>query len=127
VAGYRAGILDLVEESSVVGLQVLIEGNIPWAAGISSSSAFSVCSAMVSHFSNKAKNIEKEEFIERCIRYEREVGTASGGMDQSISYLGKKHSCLYIQFNPIRTEKVDVPLENYTLIIMNSLVESPKM
>lgn len=48
-------------------------------------------------------------------------------MDQSISYLGKKNACLYIQFNPIRTEKVEVPLDGYKLIIMNSLVESAKM
>lgn len=65
---------------------------------------------MVAHYANRVKSISKEEFVERCIRFEREVGTASGGMDQSISVLGKKNSCLYIQFNPIRAEKVDVPL-----------------
>lgn len=89
-----------------MGLKILIEGNIPWASGISSSSAFCVCSALVAHYANRVKRISNEEFVERCIKFEREVGTASGGMDQSISYFGKKNSCLYIQFNPIRTEKV---------------------
>ncbi len=46
-------------------------------------------------------------------------------MDQSISIMGKLFSCLYIQFNPIRCEKVCVP-EGCKLIIMNSLVENLK-
>ena len=65
--------------------------------------------------------------MERCIRFEREVGTASGGMDQSISILGKINSCLHIQFNPIRGDKVTIPSEGYKFIIMDSLVESAKM
>jgi len=59
-AGYRAGVLDLIDEEKIVGLQIIIEGNIPWASGISSSSAFCVCSAMVSHYANRTKQITKE-------------------------------------------------------------------
>lgn len=57
---------------------------------------------------------------------ERETGTASGGMDQSISVLGKANSCLYIQFNPIRCEAIKLP-EGSRFVIMNSLVESAKL
>ena len=46
-------------------------------------------------------------------------------MDQSISVMGKLDSCLYIQFHPIRCEKVVVP-SGCKLIIMNSLVENLK-
>lgn len=60
--------------------------------------------------------------MERCIRFEREVGTASGGMDQSISILGKTGSCLFIEFNPIRGTKINMPSEEYKFIIMNCLV-----
>ena len=51
---------DLIDEEKIVGLQIIIEGNIPWASGISSSSAFCVCSAMVSHYANRTKQITKE-------------------------------------------------------------------
>lgn len=46
-------------------------------------------------------------------------------MDQSISIMGKLSSCLYIQFNPIRCERINVP-DGCKLIIMNSLVENLK-
>jgi N-acetylgalactosamine kinase len=126
-AGYRAGILDLVE-GEVAGLQILIEGNIPVASGVSSSSALCVCSALVSHTANEGriKPIPKEEFVQRCISFEREVGTASGGMDQSISILGELHSCLNIEFNPVRGRKVTIP-EGCKFVVMNSLVESAKL
>ena len=47
-------------------------------------------------------------------------------MDQSISILGKLNSCLHIEFNPVRGEKVNVP-QGCRFIIMNSLVESAKL
>lgn len=50
---------------------------------------------------------------------------ACGGMDQSISVMGRLGHCQYIQFDPIRCEKVHVP-EGCKLIIMNSLVENVK-
>lgn len=62
-AGYRAGLFELVDENKIVGLQILIEGNIPWAAGISSSSAFCVCSALVANYANRSKQLTKEEFV----------------------------------------------------------------
>jgi len=47
-------------------------------------------------------------------------------MDQSISVLGKANSCLYIEFNPIRCEAIQLP-EGCKFVIMNSLVESAKL
>ena len=47
-------------------------------------------------------------------------------MDQSISVLGQQGSCLYIQFNPIRCEKVNLP-SGCKFVIMNSLVTSAKL
>lgn len=52
--------LDLIPEEKVVGLQIVIEGNVPWASGLSSSSAFCVCSALVGHYANRVKQIDKE-------------------------------------------------------------------
>lgn len=47
-------------------------------------------------------------------------------MDQSISVMGKQNNCLYIQFNPIRCEKVHLP-QGCRFVIMNSLVSSAKL
>jgi len=47
-------------------------------------------------------------------------------MDQSISILGKLNSCLHIEFNPVRGNKVTIP-KGCKFIIMNCLVESAKL
>lgn len=82
-------------------MQVLIGGNVPVAAGLSSSAAFTVCSALVSLHANggdQSPYVEgsREEFLQRVITGELETGVAAGGMDQSISILGKLNTCLYI-------------------------------
>ncbi len=93
----------------------------PIAVGLSSSSSFCVCAAVLSSVANGLADFVKKEFlIEQAIKYERMVGTACGGMDQSISVLGVNQQCLYIQFNPIRGEPVAVPA-GYKFVIMNSL------
>jgi galactokinase len=78
------------------------------------------------HANGLTEHLNKEKLIERIIKYERMVGTAIGGMDQSISVLGIKQACLYIQFNPIRSQIVELP-PGYKFIIMNSLEESKKL
>lgn len=71
-AGYRAGVRDIQIES-LAGLDLIIEGNVPLAAGVSSSSALCVCSALAAIHANNAtdKLQNKEEFIERVITGER--------------------------------------------------------
>ena len=50
-AGYRAGVKHL-DRTKLKGLQVVIGGNVPLAAGLSSSAAFTVCSALTSLHAN---------------------------------------------------------------------------
>ena len=118
---------DIITNRKFRGLRILVEGNVPIAAGLSSSSSFCVCSALLSLHANGLEPwTHKQELIERIIKYERMVGTACGGMDQSISVLGLKQACLYIQFRPIRSETVVLPA-GYKFVIMNSLEESKKL
>lgn len=65
-----------------MGMNLLITGNLPVASGLSSSASLVVCSGILSLQANELNNkFEKKEFIDRLIMYERECGTASGGMD----------------------------------------------
>jgi len=49
-------------------LNILIEGNVPKAAGVSSSSALCVCAALAALHANGGEALlKKEDFIERCI------------------------------------------------------------
>lgn len=57
---------------------------------------------------------------------ELETGVAAGGMDQSISILGKLNTCLYIEFSPIKCRPVSLP-PGLVYIVMNTLVEEVKL
>jgi galactokinase len=50
-AGYRAGVKTL-NSAALKGMQLLVAGNVPVAAGLSSSAAFTVCSALVGLHAN---------------------------------------------------------------------------
>jgi galactokinase len=64
------------------GLKILIDSHVPPAAGLSSSSAFTVCAGLVTlHANGLINKINKEEFSKLCVLAERMAGTACGGMD----------------------------------------------
>ena len=64
------------------GFKVLIDSHVPPAAGVSSSSAFTVCAAIVTmHVNNMHLTIPKGDLSKMCVAAERMAGTACGGMD----------------------------------------------
>ena len=67
-----------------------------------------------------------QALLNRIIEFERAMGVSCGGMDQTISLLGKEGKALYIEFDPIVTEDIDLP-DNIEFVIANSLTESPKL
>lgn len=126
LAGYKAGLIDsgLTEFK---GIKLLISGNLPQQAGLSSSASFVVCAGMMAIAANDlVEKTNKKKFIENAIKYERMIGTACGGMDQTISVLATKGSALYIQFNPINSTLVTLP-PGYCFVVANSLTPSPKL
>ena len=126
IAGYKAGLVDTnLKEFS--GIQVLISGNLPQQAGLSSSSSFIVATGMMAMAANDLiGQVTLTDFIEKCVKCERETGTAGGGMDQTISVLGKKGNALFIEFDPIRSTDVKLP-PGYCFVVANSLTPSPKL
>jgi len=50
----------------------------------------------------------------------------SGGMDQTISVMGELGKAKLVQFNPIRTQDVQIP-QGYVFVVANSLTPSPKL
>ena len=103
------------------GIDVLVDGTIPPAAGLSSSSAFVCCAAltvmrllqksMTRVSMQRTENLSgvettrsscllQLELANVCQRCERYIGTEGGGMDQSISFLAEEgkvafHSVLF--------------------------------
>ena len=124
LCGFK-GIMESLNLSSPTGMDLLVDGNIPPSAGLSSSSALVCCAAMTAAYANKVDLPSKKDFAELCAKCERYIGTEGGGMDQAISFLGAESKALMIEFNPIRPTEVKVP-QGVRFIIANSLVLEDK-
>lgn len=128
LAAYK-GVFEYLEKQgkapAPVGLQVMLHGQVPTGAGLSSSSAF-VCVAALALLAafglGHQSKTDVAEFTTTCERY---VGTESGGMDQAISMMGMPQIAKLIEFNPIRASDVVLP-EGAVFVIANSLTVSNK-
>jgi N-acetylgalactosamine kinase len=109
-------------------IKLLVTGNVPIAAGLSSSSALTVCSALtIAKALGTSGSIKKEELAQTTIDYERSVGTACGGMDQTISVFAEKGTAKLIEFCPkLNLKSVKLP-SDVSFVIANSLTESTKI
>ncbi|MBQ0106245.1 MAG: galactokinase [Armatimonadetes bacterium] len=108
----------------LMGFKAVFMGNIPPAAGLSSSSAIVVCIGAIVSFINRLK-IGKSEFADLMAKAEFYVGTMGGGMDQTASVFGHSRGPLRIKFKPIRVDTVLMP-EGYSFIIANSMKKAKK-
>lgn len=106
------------------GCNLLFDGNIPSSAGLSSSSALVVVSALAL-LGAHGKQIAKHELAQILARAEHFVGTQGGGMDQTVSLLGEKDHALKIDFNPFGYSHVPIPPE-VRVVVANSLVTAAK-
>lgn len=110
------------------GMDLLYHGTIPPAAGLSSSSAMVVATALaymraVGHeVDSERRRIELAAMLAQAERY---VGVHGGGMDQAIILLGATGCACKIDFFPLRVERVPV-FDDYVFVICNSLVMADK-
>ncbi|MFC1508917.1 galactokinase [Candidatus Omnitrophota bacterium] len=106
------------------GMNTLFHGSIPLSAGLSSSSALVVASALSLLASNK-KPIDFKELAELLAVGEHYVGTQGGGMDQAICLLGKKDHAVKIDFFPLRLSYIPFP-QDFSIVVAHSLVRAAK-
>jgi len=106
----------------------VIDGNVPLGSGLSSSSAITVCSAVATLRALDAsmESVAKEVLCEQTWKFEMLVGTACGGMDQTISIMAQKGSAAYIQFNPIRSTLARLP-NDVVIVLCDSTTASNKL
>jgi len=106
------------------GIDASVESDLPIAAGLSSSSALVVAMALAILHANGV-TIAALELMDLLARGERYVGTAGGGMDQSI-ILGAQAGCASrIDFHPLGLTPTPVPAD-WRFIVAWSLVHAEK-
>lgn len=109
---------------SVHGFDAVVDGNLPEAAGLSSSSALLVASALAVLAAN-GQSLPRLELAQACAQAEHYVGTNSGGMDQAISLLAIEGHALRVEFAPLQAEPIAVP-PSWCFAIANSLIVADK-
>jgi N-acetylgalactosamine kinase len=106
------------------GADLLVDGNVPDAAGLSSSAALVVANALALLAANGI-DVPFPELAELLPRAEHYVGTLGGGMDQTISLLGRAGHALRIDFRPLRHRPVPLPA-GHVFAVAHSLVRADK-
>jgi galactokinase len=100
------------------GASMVVDGRVPPAAGLSSSAALTVSTAMAFMAVNELE-LDPIETATMVARSEWYVGTRAGGMDQAASILGRRDHALFIEFDPIRVRAVKMPV-NAALVVADS-------
>lgn len=122
-ATYAAGVLWAMREDGfdVPGLDVLVHGTVPYAAGLSSSAALecSVAIAACAVLGVTVDDAVRRRLADACVRAETEVaGAPTGGMDQTISLLASAGAALLIDFDDHSTRTVPLGLADAGLALL---------
>jgi galactokinase len=104
------------------GANVLVHGEVPMGAGLSSSAALEVASALA-FLSLSNKEIPLKSVAKLCQKAENEfVGARVGIMDQFVSCVGRKDNAVLIDCRSLEFELVPIP-ESVRLVICNTMVK----
>ncbi len=106
------------------GMDVLIQGNVPQGAGLSSSAALEVAAALlIASLHNR--NLDAVELVKLAQRAENNfVGVASGIMDQFASMMGQEDHALLLDCRTLEYELVPTPFaeQDFAIVVANSQV-----
>jgi galactokinase len=122
-ANYPKGVIRYIQDKCGLlqgGLDILINGNIPNGAGLSSSASLEMLIGVIvsEMFSLE---IDRLELIKLGKKVENEfIGVNSGIMDQFAVGMGKADSGILLDCNTLKYEYAPLDLDGYKIIIMNT-------
>lgn len=124
-ANYLMGVVDEIQKAGYVlqGANIIFRSDISKGAGLSSSAALEVVTALTMAKLNLLK-IKPVEMALLCRRAENNfVGVACGIMDQYVSCLGQKNYTLFIDCRSNNYELIPFKDPNYQVLICNSKIQ----
>jgi len=112
---------DHFPDKPLKGLNIAVAGDIPIAAGLSSSSSLVVSTLEAALFFNDLEipHLEKAEF---CGLAEWYAGTRGGAGDHAAMLYAQRQAIVHLQFFPLKTQAIPLP-EGYRVVACNSFVE----
>ena len=106
----------------LAGANLIIEGQVPMGAGLSSSASLEVAIALAL-LSAAGTEVPSLDLVKLCQRAEHEyVGTRCGIMDQFIAVFGQSGHALMIDCRTLQSEALNIP-GDARLVICNSMVK----
>jgi len=108
----------------LAGMNMMVYGNVPLAAGLSSSSAVVMLAAEAVVRINGLE-ISPTSLAQHCGHAEWYVGTRGGYSDHAAIVFGKPNSLLHITAFPMKMESAYLP-PGYRFVLANSLIEAKK-
>ncbi len=124
-ANYLMGVVDEMQKAEYIlqGANLIFKSNIPRKAGLSSSAALEVVTALAIAELNSLK-IGPVKMARLCQQAENNfVGVACGIMDQYVSCLGQKNYALFIDCRSNNYKPVPFKDHNYQIVICNSKIQ----
>jgi len=113
------------KDIKIRGLNMAVTGNVPIAAGLSSSSTIVVATLQAAIAINNL-DLTSRQFIDLCGQGEWFVGSRGGAGDHAAIYLGQRGKITRVGYLPFRVEKsVDAP-RDYQVIIADSHIKAAK-
>jgi galactokinase len=109
---------------ALFGIEALIVSDLPVAAGLSSSSALVIGSALALGTAN-GESVPPLELAALMADAEQLTGTRGGGMDQAICLCAREGTASIIDFDPLRVDPVPVP-DDWCFVAADSLVPARK-
>ncbi|MBM3495748.1 MAG: galactokinase, partial [Armatimonadetes bacterium] len=107
------------------GLNLIVSGNVPVAAGLSSSSALVVAVAEAV-CALTGLEMEPEAFAEICGEAEWYVGARGGAGDQAAMKFARQGCVVQLGFHPMRLERVAPWPDGWSLLVCNSGIQAKK-
>lgn len=120
---YPKGVIKIMKEAGykIGGMDILVSGNIPNGAGLSSSASLELLTAvMVNNLFNEG-SIDRVELVKIGQKAENQyVGVNCGIMDQFAIGMGKKDKAILLDCATLKYEYAEADLKDYALVIMNT-------
>ncbi len=110
---------------TLCGMDMVSTGNIPVAAGLSSSSAI-VVAVMEALVALNCLNLTEREFIDLCGEGEWFVGSRGGAGDHAAMKCGQKDAIVHLGFKPFTVGKRQKFSDKYAVLVANSMLMAKK-
>ncbi len=125
-ASYGIGIASLLAQADLLscGAELLIAGNVPVGAGLSSSAALevSIANALLALGGNE-NNVSKNELAALCQKAENEYANSPCGiMDQMTVTGGRKDYALLLDCRSLTIEQLPFDTAKFCIMVFNSMV-----